>query len=111
MLTRSNRSVMSWLYIRMQPYETYPPIDPGLLVPWMAYWPPDKVSAAAPIGFFGEPPGMMSGIPGCSRLMSGGGPHAGLMRLLSIIDLPAHWRPARPTPTGYERARPSPSTR
>jgi len=29
MLTRPNRSTMSWLYMRMQPYDTKPPIEPG----------------------------------------------------------------------------------
>ena len=36
-LTRSYRSIMSWLYMRKHPCETNPPIDFGLLVPWIAY--------------------------------------------------------------------------
>jgi hypothetical protein len=36
-LTRAYRSIMSWLYMRIHPCETNPPIDPGLFVPWMAY--------------------------------------------------------------------------
>src|SRR3954471_17517442 len=51
--TRSNRSVMSWLSMRMQPYEANLPTDSGLLVPWMAYLPPDSVMAAMPIGLLG----------------------------------------------------------
>jgi hypothetical protein len=35
--TRPYRSIMSWLYMRIHPCETNPPIDPGLFVPWMAY--------------------------------------------------------------------------
>src|SRR5215218_10063473 len=42
---------MSSLYVRMQPYEAYLPIDSGRFVPWMAYSPPDRVRAATPIGF------------------------------------------------------------
>src|SRR5213082_1199966 len=41
---------MSWLYMRMHPCETNPPIVPGALVPRMAYSPPDSVMAAAPTG-------------------------------------------------------------
>ena len=53
---------MSWLYMRIHPCETNPPIDPGLFVPWMAYWPPPlSVRAAAPIGFEGLPPGTTGG--------------------------------------------------
>src|SRR5215218_2607887 len=51
--TRSNKSVMSWLSIRMQPYEANLPIDSGLLVPWMACSPPESVMAATPIGLLG----------------------------------------------------------
>ena len=32
-LTLSNRSTMSWLYMRMQPYDAKVPIEDGLLVP------------------------------------------------------------------------------
>src|SRR5690348_10241283 len=56
--TCPNRSRMSWLYMRMQPCETKPPTEPGLLVPWIAYSPSASVSAAAPIGLRGEPDGM-----------------------------------------------------
>jgi endonuclease YncB( thermonuclease family) len=34
--TRSKRSRMSALYMRIQPYETKPPTEPGTLVPWIA---------------------------------------------------------------------------
>src|SRR5215211_8208385 len=44
---------MSWLSMRMQPYESNVPIDSGLFVPWMAYSPPDRVMAATPIGLLG----------------------------------------------------------
>src|SRR3954451_18996559 len=44
---------MSWLSMRMQPQEANLPIDSGLLVPWMAYLPPDSVMAAMPIGLLG----------------------------------------------------------
>src|SRR5215207_4701896 len=37
----------------MQPYEANLPIDSGLLVPWMAYSPPESVMAATPIGSLG----------------------------------------------------------
>src|SRR4029078_11200864 len=37
-LTRAYRSIISALCIRMQPCDTNPPTEPGLLVPWMAYW-------------------------------------------------------------------------
>ena len=61
-LTRLYRSVMSALCMRMQPCDTNLPIEPSLLVPWMAYWPPpDSVIAATPIGFCGEPPGTTAG--------------------------------------------------
>src|SRR5207244_1813099 len=63
-LTRSNRSRMSWLCMRMQPYETKPPIEPGALVPWIAYWPPESVIAATPIGLCGLPPGITAGSEG-----------------------------------------------
>ena len=46
---------MSLLCMRMQPADTKPPTDPGLLVPWMASSLSASTSAAAPIGFFGEP--------------------------------------------------------
>ena len=46
---------MSLLCMRMQPADTKPPIEPGLLVPWMASSLSASTSAAAPIGFFGEP--------------------------------------------------------
>src|SRR3954469_17632414 len=49
---------MSWLSIRMQPYEANLPIDSGLFVPWMAYSPPESVMAATPIGLLGAPPGI-----------------------------------------------------
>src|SRR5664280_768960 len=41
--TRWYRSVMSAFNIRMQPYDTKPPTEPGMLVPWMAYSPPASV--------------------------------------------------------------------
>src|SRR5215467_2620851 len=64
--------------MRMQPYETKPPIEPGLLVPWMAYSPPPlSVMAAAPMGLPGLPPGITFGSEGLSRLTSAGGDHAG----------------------------------
>src|SRR5215212_1140751 len=71
--TRSNRSEMSWLSIRMQPYEANLPIDSGRLVPWMAYSPPESVMAATPIGLLGAPPGITSGSAGLSALTSAGG--------------------------------------
>ncbi len=80
--------------------ETKPPIDPGALVPWMAYSPPDRVSAAAPIGLRGEPPGMTSGRRGLSRRTSSGGAQAGRTYFPSIWALPVHALPRRPTPTG-----------
>src|SRR5262249_36531138 len=55
MLTRLYKSMMSSLYMRIQPCETKPPIVPGALVPWMAYSPPpERVMAAAPIGLRDE---------------------------------------------------------
>src|SRR6202043_969197 len=95
---------MSSLYIRMQPYDTKPPTEPGMLVPWIAYSPPAKVMAATPIGLRGEPPGMTSGIDGLSCLTSLGGDQAGLRYLPSIWVVPAHCLPALPTPTGYRMA-------
>src|SRR5919112_1690875 len=43
----------------------------------MAYSPPVSVSARAPIGLRGDPPGMTEGRRGLSRLTSAGGDHAG----------------------------------
>src|ERR1043165_4413294 len=100
MLARPYRSVMSWFYMRMQPYDTKPPIELGSLVPWMAYSPPDSVSAAAPIGLPGEPPSCPRALFGRARAMSGAGCQAGFTYLPLMIERPAHWRPARPTPTG-----------
>ena len=48
-------ALMSLLCMRMQPADTKPPIEPGLLVPWIASSLCTSTSAAAPIGFFGEP--------------------------------------------------------
>jgi hypothetical protein len=44
------------------------PIEFGALVPWIAYWPPDNVIAAAPIGLAGDPLAITSGTLGRSRL-------------------------------------------
>ena len=83
----------------MQPYDTKPPIEPGSLVPWIAYSPPLSVSAAAPIGLRPEPPGITFGRLGLSRFTSAGGDQAGLRYLPVMIDVPVHCLPARPTPT------------
>src|SRR5215207_6189801 len=99
-LTRSNRSRMSSLYMRMQPYEANVPIDSGRFVPWIAYSPPDRVSARGPIGLPGSPPGITSGSFGLSALTSSGGDQAGLTCLPATSDQPCHCLPARPTPTG-----------
>src|SRR4051794_41310448 len=56
-VTRSNRSAMSSLSMRMQPYEANVPIESGRFVPWIAYSPPESVMAATPIGLLGAPPG------------------------------------------------------
>ena len=64
-----------------------------MLVPWMAYSPPESVMAATPIGLRGEPPGITSGMLGLSRLTSFGGDQAGLRYLPSIRVLPAHCLP------------------
>ena len=53
--TRPYRSMMSLLCMRTQPADTRPPIEAGLLVPWMASSLSTSTSAAAPIGFLGEP--------------------------------------------------------
>src|SRR5688572_23289522 len=98
--TRSYKSRICLLCIRMQPYDTKPPIDDGLLVPWMAYSPCASTSAAAPMGLLGDPAAITCGKPGRSRLISAGGDHAGRRRLLDMNDSPAHCLPARPTPTG-----------
>src|SRR5215216_8160283 len=73
--TRPNRSAISRLCMRMQPYETNLPIDSGRLVPWIAYSPPESVRAATPIGLFGAPPGMPLGGFGGSWRTSSGGDH------------------------------------
>src|SRR5436853_6417816 len=96
--------------MRMQPYDTKPPTEPGMLVPWIAYSPPLSVSAAAPIGFRGLPPGMTFGIDGLSRLTSLGGDQSGRRCLPSMKVLPDHCLPALPTPTGQRVAAPSPTT-
>src|ERR1700759_125903 len=98
--TRLNRSEMSALSIRIQPYDTKPPTEPGMLVPWMAYSPPGSVIAATPIGLRGEPPGTTFGMFGLSRFASRGGDQAGLRYLPSMRVVPAHCLPALPTPTG-----------
>ena len=36
--------MMSWLCMRMHPYEANVPIDSGRFVPWMAYSPPEGSS-------------------------------------------------------------------
>src|SRR5476651_866136 len=98
-LTRLNRSMMSLLCIRMQPQETKPPTDPGLLVPWIASSLSASTSAAAPIGFLGESEGMIQfGLP---RLISAGGDQAGRRFLLAIRVEPNHCLSTRPTPTEY----------
>ena len=56
----------------------------------MAYSPPASVIAATPMGLRGEPPGIMSGSEGLSRLTSAGGDQAGLRYLPSIRELPLH---------------------
>ena len=56
-LTLANRSKTSSFIIRIQPADAKVPIEPGLFVPCIAYLSPDRVRAAAPIGFAGEPPG------------------------------------------------------
>src|SRR5262249_60812476 len=96
--------------MRKQPYDTKPPTEPGTLVPWMAYWPPLSVIAAAPIGFLGEPPAMRSGSRGWSRFTSAGGDQAGLMYLPSVRDVPVPELPAVPAPTGCRTPRPGPPT-
>src|SRR6202035_5802067 len=85
---------MSSLYMRTQPYDTKPPTEPGMLVPWMAYSPPASVIAATPIGLRGDPPGMTSGIDGLSCLTSFGGDQAGLRYLPALVGL-HHDRPRR----------------
>src|SRR5689334_9717460 len=85
--TCANRSVMSWLSMRMQPYEANLPIDSGLFVPWMAYSPPESVMAATPIGLLGAPPGITSGRAGLSALTSAGGVQAGLDELAADPSL------------------------
>src|ERR1017187_3113004 len=46
--------------MRMHPWDTNPPTEPGLLVPWIAYSPPPlRGIAAAPIGLLGLPPGIV----------------------------------------------------
>src|SRR5262249_10233122 len=58
-------------------------IEPGSLVPWMAYSPPPlSVSAAAPMGLLGLAPAITSGSEGLSCLTSAGGDHAGRSCLL-----------------------------
>src|SRR5215212_2521660 len=79
---------MSWLSMRMQPYEANLPIDSGLFVPWMAYSPPDRVMAATPIGLLGAPPGITSGSFGLSALTSAGGVQAGCTYLPLTRALP-----------------------
>ena len=41
----------------MQPYEANVPINSGRFVPWMAYSPPDRVSAADPSDYPARHPG------------------------------------------------------
>src|SRR5215211_1861170 len=74
----------------MQPYEANLPIDSGLLVPWMAYSPPESVMAATPIGLLGAPPGITSGSAGLSALTSAGGVQAGCTYLPFTRALPCH---------------------
>src|SRR5260370_8219995 len=102
---------MSSLYMRMQPYDTKPPTDPGMLVPWIAYSPPANVIAATPIGLRGDPPGMTSGIEGLSRLTSAGGDQAGLRYFPSMLVVPAHSFPALPTPPDQLTTRPESTIR
>src|SRR5215213_5450275 len=96
---RANRSVISSLSMRMQPYEANVPIEDGLLAPWMAYSPPDRVMAAIPIGLFGAPPGITSGSTGLSAVTSAGGVQAGWTYLPLTWALPCHCLPGRPTAT------------
>src|SRR3954470_21605358 len=77
-----------------QPYEANLPIDSGLLVPWMAYSPPDRVMAPTPIGLLGAPPGITSGSAGLSALTSAGGVQAGRTNLPLTRALPCHCLPA-----------------
>src|SRR5215208_807324 len=88
---------MSSLYMRMQPYEAYLPIDSGRFVPWIAYSPPDRVKAATPIWLFGAPPGMTSGRSGLSSRTSSGGDHAGRRCLPATATWPTHCLAGRPT--------------
>src|SRR5450631_2133112 len=97
-LTRLNRSMTSLLCIRMQPHDTKPPTDPGLLVPWIASSLSASTSAAAPIGFFGDPEGITQ--VGRSPLISAGGLQAGRRALVAMLVVPNHCLPTRPTPTG-----------
>src|SRR3954469_7045276 len=101
--TRPNRSVMSSLCMRMQPYGADLPIDSGLLVPWMAYSPPDRVMAATPIGLLGAPPGITSGSAGLSARTSAGGVQAGRRCLPFTRAWPCHCLPGRPTATVAQR--------
>src|SRR5262249_35241707 len=104
--TRPKRSLMSALYMRMQPYDTKPPTELGTLVPWIAYCPPERVMAATPMGFRGEPPGMTLGRLGWSCFTSAGGDQAGCRYLPSMVAVPAQALPAFPPPTGERTARP-----
>src|SRR5215210_696370 len=86
--------------MRMQPYEANVPIEDGLFVPWMAYSPPERVMAAAPIGLFGAPSGITSGSVGLSALTSAGGVQAGCTHTC---------RPPGPCPaTAYPAVQPPP---
>ena len=80
--TRSNRSTMSSLNMRMHPYVAKVPMEYGRFVPWMAYCsPPDSVSARGPMGFVAPPrddvrqprviaPDLVRGCPGRVDVLS-----------------------------------------
>src|SRR5450759_3731939 len=75
--------------MRMHPWDTKPPIEPGLLVPWMAYSPPPlSVIAAAPIGLPVLPPVMSDGVRVGSLLIEAGSIHPGLMYFPSMKAVP-----------------------
>jgi hypothetical protein len=75
-------------------------MEDGRFVPWIAYSPPVRTMAAAPMGLDATPPGIRSGRRGLSRFTSAGGLQAGLMNFATMRADPAHCLPALPTPTG-----------
>ena len=74
------------------------PIVSGLFVPWIAYLPPERVRARAPMGLLRAPPGILSGTSGLSRLISAVGDQAGSTKVPSISAWPCHCFPALPQP-------------